>query len=158
VFCVATVATTDLLARGATPVVNFRALRVDPDQVDEMRRRSDAALKARESLVEFVAAFHRRAESKGLTLAQARRRAEVDPGIVAAVRADIRAQAARDAASRRTWTLAVGRPGAGAHLLAQEPMWLAAESLDFHLRRRLGPTLSTEIEALRPYSRRDVVQ
>lgn len=37
-------------------------------------------------------------------------------------------------------------------------MWLAAESLDFHLRRRLGPSLSTELAALRPYSRHDLVQ
>lgn len=158
VFCAAVFASTSVLAQTAVREFDFRVLRVDPDRVEELRRRSDAALQSRETLVERVAAFYRRAEAKGLTLKQARRRAEVDPVLIAAVRADARAQAARDDASRRTWAMAVLGPGSHSNLLAQEPMWLAAESLDFHLRRRLGPSLSTELAALRTYSRRDVVQ
>ncbi len=158
VFCAAIFASTSVLAQPTVREFRFHVLRVAPDRVDQLRRRSDAALQSREALVDSVAAFQRSAQVKGLTLTQALRRAKVDPQLIAAFRADARAQAARADAARRAWAMTVPSGGSGRLLMAQEPMWLAAESLDFYLRRRLGPSLSTELVALRPYSQRDLVQ
>lgn len=158
VFCTAVFASTTVLAQTTVREFDFHTLRVAPDRVDELRRRSDAALQSREALVERVTAFRRGAEAKGLTLTQALRRAKVDPQLIAAFRADARAQVARADTVRRAWAIAVPSGGLGRLLIAQEPMWLAAESLDFYLRRRLGPSLSTELVALRPYSQRDLLQ